>query len=245
MEQNRQVTHNQATLLTKKALKQFTMSVTITRYTTDESGTIIDDALVPVAEQKAYPFHLFGEFDRQGGYAMSDVIVRELVDTNLFSVYVVGLNTPLFFFSPLNTINGKLKKGDMVFIYVDDMAAPTWFHHVIISATQGGYASLSSLTNITQLDDKNNWGAFQFFEFKYAWRHIKQLDHPMYAITTSYKSAFRADPINPAAYQFVNQKRGVNSIVIDWAMLLNQYTGLSSYLAWENPLLTLSFSVYF
>lgn len=245
MEQNKILTHNEAKRIEKNALKSFMLSLNVTRFTTDANGTVLDDAVVPVDQQKAYPFHLFGEFDRQGGYAMSDVIVRELVDSNLFSVYVVGLNTPLFFFSPLNTINGKLKKGDLVFIYVDDVAAPTYFHFVIVSATQGGFASLAALTNTTQIDDVAPWGAFKFFEIKYGWRNVRQLDHPMFSITTNYKSAFRADPINPAAYQFIEQKPGVNSIVIPWEMVLNQYHGLSSYIDWNNDLLNLAFKIYY
>lgn len=245
MKQFKNIAVNQANIVNRKALKKFTLTAKINRFTCDASGTIIPDILVPTSEQKAYPFHLFGEFDRVSGYAISDGVLRELEDTKLFSVYVAGVNTPLFFFSPLNTINSKISKGDLIFIYVDDLNAPTYFHFVIISTNQGGFASLTSIGNVTQIDDTDNWGGFYFEKFKFNWVDDAQMNFPFYNIQTNYKSSFQANPINLELYRFIEQKPEVKALTIAVSMLINQYNGLSGYIAWQNPSLNLSFDIIY
>lgn len=248
MEQQKTVELRKAKLNAENyfAMKRFTLSVNIKRYTTDSTGAIIDDALVPVDQRKAYAFHLFNEFDRQGGYAMCDQILREIEDTNLYRAYVAGMNMPQFPFSGgIATINGRIKKGDLIFEYVDDIESPNYFHFVIVSATQGGFASLSSLTNMPQLDEIAPWGAFRIQGFKYAWENNSQLYKPMFMIKTNYKSAYQANPIDPAGYLTPNLKPGINSVNIPYELLLNQFTGLSGYITWENSNLNLAFNIYF
>lgn len=241
---NHIINTNDGKLHQRLALKKMTLSVNIKRFTTDSTGAIIDDALVPVDQQKAYPFHLFGDFDRNGGYNIADSIVSGKENTKLFGVYVWGVNTPLFFFSILATIRNVMKKGDLYFIYVDDLDAPNYFHHVIVSTDAGGYASLVSQSNISQLDDKGHWGVFKFFNLKYSWVNDDQYSYPIIPINTRYNGASKFDSINPESYLYTMQQPNIRTMIIELEAVLNQYFGLTSFIAWNNPVLTLTFNIY-
>jgi len=241
---NKIITKNVARLDSRAALRRFSLSINVRRFTCDSNGVLLANAAVPASEQKAFPFHLFGEFDRQGGYAIADMIAKEKANTILFSVYVWGMNTPLFFFNPLATINNKLKKGDVVFVYVDDLTAPNTFTFIVVSAQQGSYASLTSQSNISQIDDNGAWGAFKFFDVKYTWVNDEQVYQPVYSIQTRFNSAYKSDTFDPAAFLYTEQKQDVRTLVLPIEIILNQYIGLTSFLAFENELLNLSFNLY-
>lgn len=238
------ITKNQAPLNSRPALKKFTLAINIKRYTTDSNGVILADAAVPASQKKAFPFHLFGEFDRQSGYAVADQIASERAESILFGVYVWGNNTPLFYFNPLSDVNTKFKKGDVLFVYVDDLNAPNYFTFIVVSSQVGGYASLVSQSNISQIDDNGAWGVFKFFELQYTWVNDEQLANPIYQINTRFNSAFKYDVFDPLAFRYIQQKTDVRTLVMPIEMLLNQYIGLTSFLAFENSLLSLSFNLY-
>lgn len=240
----RVIKKNVAPLESRNALRKFTLALNIKRYTTDSNGAILDNAAVPASEQKAFPFHLFGEFDRQSGYAIADTIAREKSNTNLFGVYVVGISTPLFYFNPIATVNNQLKKGDVVFIYVDDVTAPNIFTFIVVSAQQGGYASLAAQSNVSQIDDNGHWGVFKFFDVRYAWFDDEQLSNPIFLVQTKFNSAFKYDTIDPLAYRYIQQKTDVRVLAIPLEVTLNQYIGLTSFIAFENSVLNLSFNLY-
>lgn len=242
---SRTITKNVAPLNTRPAIRRFTLSVNIRKYITDSSGVVLAPASVPASFRKNFPVHLFGEYDRQSGYAIADVIAREIESVNLFGVYVWGVNTPLFKFSNgIATINTKFKKGDVIFVYVDDIEAPNYFAFVTASIVSpvGGYASLVSLANVTQLDDNGHWGAFKFFDIQYSWVNDEQLYKPIYLVKTRFDGGYHSDSIDPAAFKLLNFEE--KTVQIPLEVLLNQYVGLTTFIAWENELLTLAFNLY-
>ncbi len=241
----KEITVNKPSIASVQAFRKFSLNINIKRFTTDSNGTILADADIDISQKKPFPYHLFSQFDQQGGYAIADNILRQEYNTNLFGVYIWGNNTPLFFFNPLATINGELKKGDTVFIYVDDPIAPSFFTFVIITTVSpnAGYTSLVAQTSITQLDT-NHWGVCKIWDLRYTWYNDQQLNHPVYLIHNKFNSAFKYDPINPAAYYFPQQHPNVKVAVIPLDVILNQYFGMSGFLAYENPLLNMSFELY-
>lgn len=217
----------------------------VKRYTTDANGTILDDAAIPASLKKPFPFHLFGEFDRNGGYAIADRITLNQYGSILFGVYVWGINTPLFFPNPLATVNNEFQKGDMLFVYVDDINNPNYFVFIVISSQNGPYASLIGQLNTTQLD-KNKWGTFKIFDIQYGWTSDTQLQlgQPIFTILTEWNANFLSNPINPKSYYRPDLKPGVNELIIPINAVANQHFGLSSYLTYNNPLLILSLVIY-
>jgi hypothetical protein len=240
---NRHLAVNKPDILQVQANKKFNLNVNIKRYTTDANGTVLDDALVPLAMQKAFPFHMFGEYDKNGGYAIADRILSQVNNTILFGVYTWGLNTPLFPFNALATINNYFKKGDIIFVYVDDINAPTIFSFVIVSTEQGAYGSLISQLNTTQLD-RNRWGAFKIFNVEYTCLNESQFEQSIFMVETKFDGSMRSDTLQPLAYYHPQYKTGINKIIIPMDAIANQFFGFSTLLSFSNPLLNLSFTVY-
>jgi hypothetical protein len=227
------------------ALKRFTLNVNIKRFTTDAAGQVLADGAIPAAEKKPFPFNMFGQFDMSGAYSIADSIVAPMHNTKLFTVYVAGIGTPLFFFAGgIATINAQIKKGDVVFVYADDLEAPNYFTFVIITSIIGGYASLVSQSNISQIDGKGYWGVFKIFDVKYTWYNDAQLAYPLLLINSKFNSAVKYDAIDPSGYFDPEQKSNLLTARIPLEVVLNQYIGISGFLAYENPLLNLSFELY-
>lgn len=222
--------------------KKISIGLNIRRLSTDVNGTIVADNLLPASMQTNYPFHLFGEFDRASGYAIADKAMRDKNGTKLFSVYVWGVNSPLFFFNPLADINKFFQKGDIIFVYVDDLIAPTTFSFVFINSLDGNYASISAMTVTNQLDS-NNWGAFKIGEIHEGWVDDSQLDQLWFFINTKFDGRFLTD--NKSPYDYFNPEINVqNKIVISYESVVNQFLGLSSFIAFQNNLLTVSLIIY-
>ncbi len=222
--------------------KKISIGLNIRRYSTDVNGTIIADNLLPASMQVAYPFHLFGQFDRESGYSIADKVMRNKNNTNLFSVYVWGLNSPLFFFNPLADINNKFQKGDVVFVYADDLTAPNFFTFVFINSLDGNYSSICAQSVVSQLNNQN-WGAFKMFELQQGWVDDNQLDQLWFFINTKFDGRFETD--NKSPYDYYNPEiSSQKKIVISYEAVVNQFLGLSSFIAFENSLLTLSIIIY-
>jgi hypothetical protein len=240
---------NKPAIVQVEAKKKYSLNLNVRRFTTDANGTVLDDAAIPDALKIPYPFHLFSEYDRNGGYAIADRIVSRVSRTILFAVYTWGLNTPLFFFNALATISNYMQKGDEIFVYVDDLNNPSYFTYVIIHTPQGAYGSLVSQLNTTQLSGSpEKWGTFKIFDIQYGWSEADvrdiQLDQQIYTIQTQFDSSFESNNFSPVAYYHPEYKPNVKKLTIPYNQIANQFFGLSTFIAYENPLLTLSFTIY-
>lgn len=222
-----------------------TVSVNIKRYTTDANGTILDDAAIPAALKKPYPFHLFGEFDMNGGYAIANRVLNKYYNSIFLGMYVWGVNTPLFFPNPLANVNNEFQIGDVLFVYVDDINNPTNYIFVVVSAQSGSWASIVKQLNTTQLD-KNRWGVFKIFDCQYSWLKDTrlQLAQPLFTILSQWNADFLSNTITPGTYYIPDLKPNVNELIIPINMVANQFVGLSSFITYENPVLTLTFIIY-
>lgn len=231
-------------LLQVPACRKLTIQANVTRYTCNSLGQVLDDASVPVADRKPYPFHLFGQFDRAGGYAIADSLMAPRYRTKLFSVFVAGNGMPLFWFNPVSDIQTKLTKGDIVFVYVDDLTSPNILTFIVVSAASGGFASLVDQSNVAQLS-AHGWGAFRFDAIDYTWENDAQLRQPLMLVETKFDGDYSGDLINPLQYRDPQYEReNLRTIRIPLKMLVNQYAGLSSWLDFQNPRLQLLFELY-
>lgn len=235
------ITKNVAPLTVRDALKKFTISALIKRFTTDANGIIQNP--VPVVFQKPLPFHLWGDYDKNGGYQIADLVTQQF-DTILMDFFTVGINTPFFFAAPFNNINAQFKKGDIVFHYVDDLNNPNFHTFVIISARQGGFGSLVSQSNVSQIDDNGNWGVFKVDHMRFIWENDEQLYLPFFTIKTQFNGRFESNSFLPIEYRNNIQQEDVKNIIIPTEFLCSQYFGLSGYIDWQNPTLELVFVLY-
>jgi len=236
---------NKPTLEQVNADQKEFIVLNVRRFTTDANGTVLDDAAIPATLKKPFPYYLFGEFDRNSGYAIADQILSKYYNTILFGVYVWGINTPLFFPNPIATINLEFRKGDVLFVYVDDINNPSYYVFIVVNSQNGPYASLVSQMNTTQLD-KQRWGTFKIFDLQYGWTSDTQLQlgQPIFTVLTEWNANFFADSVNPKTWYRPQNKPGVNELIVPINAVANQHFGLGSFLTYNNPLLTLSFIIY-
>lgn len=216
------------------------VTVTVNRYTTDSSGVIVS---TPAHLREPLPFHLFGEFDRQGGYAIADLLT--IHKQPLFSTYVAGLNTPLFYFSGgIAEIGNYIRKGDIVFVYVDDLHSPNYFTFIVLSAPNvtAGLSSLVSQTHTTQLDSRV-WGVFTVDNFKYSWQNDAQLSNEIKFINTHFDGTWKVNSISPLTERYQNQRAGVDTLIIPVRLLINQYVGISHAINYDTPYLQFNFNI--
>jgi hypothetical protein len=152
-----------AEIQTAKILNQdfisHSINFTIKRYYTDVNGVIQTKASVPAVLQTKYPFFLFGEFDRQGGYKQGLSAVPPMAGTYYVCTGVNGMGWSTFSvlgFGGINDLQGKLLVGDIVHVYTDSLSAPTYFIWVVQSAAVASLASILANSKTTQKDDKFN-----------------------------------------------------------------------------------------
>lgn len=243
--QPKRITLNKPDIMTIGAVNRFTLALNIFRYTTDANGTVLEDAAIPLSEKKPFPFHLFGNYDFQGGYFISDNAIREKENTILFSVYTVGLNTPLFYFNPFASINTKLIKGDVVFVYVDDFNNPSYYTFIIIRANGSSYGSLMSISNTSQINGAGQWGMYKIWDIRYTAYTQEQIYQPFLIIETRKNMGYKFDTIDPSTW-YAPDFQGNSNFTIDMPIeiLLNQHVGLSGFLRYGNEQINLSFTVY-
>lgn len=232
---------NVAPLEQKNALKKFSVQTSVKRYTTDVNGVIQN--IIPAVAQIPFPFHLFGAWDKNGGYNIANLVTNKY-DTKLLAVYTYGVNTPFFFANPFANINSVLKFGDIIFMYVDDYIAPTFYTYVIISARQGGYASYVDQSNISQIDDNGAWGVFKIFDFTMHWNDDEQLNYPFFKIKTRFDGQYKYDTHDPLENRNAYQRENVKVIRIPCEVVLNQFIGISGFIPYENNYLELIFNFY-
>lgn len=152
--------------------KRHSMPVIVTRYFTDVNGTIIskaDAGLVAAGMNVNYPVYLLGEFDRQGGYKTGLLTVLPTFPAVPYTSFVNGVtgtsNNVVTPFSPFNTIQGQLKPGDLVMIYVDNVVTPTYFSWIVQT---NNYAALSSiLGNLKSIQADRRLGPLFCYEINW------------------------------------------------------------------------------
>lgn len=247
------LTKNTATLSERMATKRFEVQAKIKRYTTDPLGVIQAPAAIPVSQRKNLPFHLFGEFDRQGGYAVANMVTNPHIngyyDNDIFylATYVYGINSPFILFNPVSDLNQNLSPGDIIHLFVDSLTAPNFYHFVVISAGKhlAGFASLVSQSNISQIDDKTGfWGSFKIAVIDYIFTNRIQVKQPLFTIQTRFDGVYQKQQINPMEFYTPNYLPGVNIFTVPLGILVNQYTGLSGILDFNETELQLIFKFY-
>lgn len=220
------------------------VTLNIKRFFTDSSGSIITGGAIPVSMQKPFPFYLFGEFDSKSGFAIADRVMSKKFNTNLFGIYVWGVNTPLFFPNVVANINNEFQKGDLLQVFVDDMTNPQFYCFMVVNCENGPYASFFGQLNTTQLD-KERWGTFKIYDIQYSsWTSKRQIILPIFTISTQWDTDFLSNPINPSTYYVPQYKPGVNELIIPIHAVANQFFGLAHFMAFENDLLILTFNIY-
>lgn len=115
------------------------LSITIKRVFTDVDGNVLIGGAIPLDMRVTYPFYLLGEFDRLGGYKIGLRIVPPPIPPGQYPVKYVttfisgnsGSVWDIIQLNPLANIQNEITPGDLVHVFVDDLAAPNTFVWIV------------------------------------------------------------------------------------------------------------------
>lgn len=149
-------------------LKYHTIPVIVKRFFTDVDGVIQDKNTITDNLKTDYPFFVFGDFDRQGGYNTGLKVMPTLAGQYMMT-FVEGngvTSQTITGFNGFNNVRSQIKVGDIVHVYTDSLTAPQYFIWIILSSVNGSIASMVGNSETHQRDGvlgKLYMDHFQYF----------------------------------------------------------------------------------
>lgn len=238
-------THNRRIAINNPYTKKHSIPVTIRRYFTDVNGTIISKNTVPLALQCEYPFFVFGEFDRQGGYSASLKALGPNPNTHYLLSFVQGNGFMTQFivglFSGANTIKDNVFTGDIVHVFTDDTQNPNYFIWLVQNFSQGAIGSVVSNSDSGQKDGR--MGPLYLESFKYHADNVRQFDYPFVFTRFTNISTYKYDQVQPLMYKdpYIQQAELLDIMV---EFNLDQYMSVGQYFLFDTDVITMNFKIF-
>lgn len=229
-------------------VQKHTLPVSIKLYITDVDGNVLDknNPAIPAKMKVKYPFYLFGEFDRQGGYRIGNRINPPGVGIDYMFTYVNGVGLPFLYFTGFNQIQNMMQLGDLVHTFADDRNNPTYFAFVIISSSTASYASIIQNTETIQNDRRI--GQIDIEEVNFFMNSssstviARQIDEDFTYAFIDNTGMYKKDSISSNTFKTPFQELK-DFITIDVAFKLDQYILLTSYIDYEINSLEYNFKI--
>lgn len=224
--------------------KNHSIPVTIKRLYTDVNGTVVDKTTVPLALQVPYPFYVFGEFDKQGGYNAGLRALPPTPGTYYLLSYVHGngFTSQMIAggFSGVNTIKEYISVGDVVHVFTDDTQNPNYFIWVIQHFSQGSLGSVVANSDSAQKDGRI--GPVFLESFKYHSDNARQFDYPFWFVRSTNISTYDADQIQPYIYKdpYVQQSEIID---VQVNFNLDQYLSVGQIFLYDTDVITMNFKL--
>lgn len=227
--------------LKKPLQKKAALFVTITRFFTDVNGTIVNKAVVPLSLQTKYPFWMFGQFDKDGGYRIGNTIAPPDIATPYVGTFVPGTGMPFLFATGLNNIKDRFLIGDIVHVFTDNINAPSYYVFII---QQCGASALSSVYgNAKQAESqKLNIEGANYFAFTNTDENLQFVQNLNYTVIDPTGATYHNYPQNPLGSQQVDNKQ--NFIYFPLKFQVDQYKLVSSYIDFSLDKIQFSFKIF-
>lgn len=246
---------NSELTLLKKVTDDFekhSISIKIKRYFTDTQGRLLIGSFVPVALRVKYPFFLFGDFDRQGGYKQSLKLLPPEPGTVYLMSYVNGngfTSANIVGFSGVNELQQNILTGDIVHVFCDDIQAPTYFVWIVQQNTSVSIASIINNSQTTQKD--NRFGKLYVAPYAENERsvvytttnnNVTQWQEPFHITKLNNLGVAHDDQFNPVLYETPFTYL-LNVLDMDLTFLVDQFLGLNSYILYTTDMIQLNFKI--
>lgn len=224
------------------SMLQHSIPIKITRYFTDVDGQIVNKADVPAALQTKYPIFLLGQFDRSGGYKKSLAALPPMPGCYFYMTFVQGVNSPFLSFTGLNTIKGRIKTGDIIEVFTDDLENPNYFVWFVISAEPVSIASIIENSESTQQDGRIGQLYVQNYNYNVIETQEVQYYEPIVYTFFDNIGNYRSEPIQPFMFKTpMVEQAGI--LTIDTDFKLDQYLGINLYYLFTTDEITLTLKV--
>lgn len=221
-----------------------TIPIIIKRYFTDVNGTIVNKALVPPALQVEYPFAVFGDYDKQGGYSNSFKALQPIPGTEYLLSFVNGMGfipQTLTGFSGVNTVKNVIGFGDLVHVFTDDSQNPNYFVWIV---QKNSYGSLGSIVGNSETDQKDGMlGKLYLQEFQYTTDNpVEQWRNPIHFVRSTNNSTWRSDQVQPYIFKTPDNEQA-ELITIKCEFNLDQFLALVNYFYFDTEIITWNFKI--
>jgi len=213
----------------KPLQKNAGLFVHVKRLFSDVNGALLlkTDPSIPPALLTNYPFWMFGEFDRLGGYRVGNQINPPLPGTFYVTSFVNGVDTPFLFGTGLNTVQNFINVGDVVHIFTDNLNAPStyvWIIQHCDSASLGSvYANATAPEN-----QKIDIEGINYFAYT-AGDPVKQFSQNINLTRMDVLGTYVNQPFPPTGFYQIDDKQAY-FIRIPLKTQVDQYNLISSYI---------------
>lgn len=228
-------------ILIRPATKFDILSIAVKRIVTDVNGVIVSKNTLPANMQSDYPVYLFNEFDRQGGYNLSQKNTPIQGAEKFFGSFVWGVGNSYFWgFTGLSEIQNELNSGDLVNVYTDDLTAPNYFVFIVQTSSNNG---LGSIIANTKTDDFNErFGKINTDRLQYYSDNVNQYNIDLQIMKVDMLGNVKADAIQPYSSKTVDYKQN-QFIQIPLELPINQYYGVNTYMSFDTNALQFNFRI--
>lgn len=216
--------------------------VNITRYYTDVNGTVINAAALPAgasALKNRFPFWMFGEFDRWGGYQIGNQVAPP--DKGIFYVgsFIVGFGAPFLFATGLNTVQRNLTIGDVVHIFTDNIDAPSAYAWIVQSCPSVALGSVYGNATASEKQKIRITGAnyFAYTNGQVNLQFIQRINLTRIDVVGAYSN----QPTDPLGSKQVKQFQDFVYYPIKFTV--DQYSLISGYLDFTVDSIQFSFMI--
>ncbi len=226
--------------LKKPLQKKAALWIVIKRFFTDINGTIVDKLTVPLSLQQSYPFWMFGQFDKAGGYRIGNIVTPPDLNTPYVGSYVYGINTPFLFATGLNNINNQLGIGDIVHVFTDNIQTPNHYIFIVQQCPGGSIASVVENARQSETQKLNIEGA-NYFAFTGRDENLQFVENLNFTVIDPTGTSYKNYPKNPLASQQVFNKQ--NFVYFPLPFQVDQYQLVSSNIAFLIDEIQFSFKI--
>jgi hypothetical protein len=237
---------NQFPRLNNVVMDSHVIPVSVTRHFTDVNGIILpitDPLIIAAGLDKKFPYFLFGEFDRAGGYATALKTCEPVAGEFLCSfVNKSPYNTfNILGFTGLNQIKDVIRTGDIVQVYTDSIQSPNYFVWIVISNSYTALGSIVSNLQSEQRDNRN--GKLYIKGVNFYYNTLRQLDEALHFTIMDNIGTFRDDSINPTMFRGIFTAQD-NLVELETDFTLNQFIGLNSYITVTTNTISFDFLIH-
>lgn len=210
-----------------------TIPIKVTRYFTDNQGTILDIAnagLVASGMVQNYPVFVLGEWDRQGGYRIGLNICPAVEPSKPLAIFANGVNgttnnyiTP---FSPFNNLQSRLNIGDIVHVFYESTG--TYFCWIVYSNPVAPTSAI--LANLSSTQDDGRLMRLHAHAINFVCNNFRlQLNEAWNFYHVDNIGRFKTNQMPIAAFDSPMQV-APNVLKFEAMFDINQYVGIATYI---------------
>lgn len=228
----------------KPLLKRHSIPVDIRRYFTNVDGTIQAKAGIPAILKTAYPFYLLGYFDLKGGFSTGLKSLPPQPGTFYLTSFIEGstlTSAQITGFSGLNDIRSKIRTGDIVHVFTDDLTAPNFFIWIVQSSRNGSIGSIVANSDTLKSDEKIGPVFIDHFQY-FTDQPDNQWNVPLYFTRSSNIASFQFDQVQPYIFKNPNTQQD-GFIRVACRFNLDQYKSIGTNFLFDTESISINFQI--